>query len=195
MRLLHGCRATLLAIPAWIAAAASSSPYGLHLDGRPVTQLYPAAASAVVLFFTASDCPIAKRYAPEIRRLASEYSRGQVVFWWVYPNPGDTADVIHQHPEQFSSADEVILDNDQRLVRMAHAEITPEAAIFVPAAGQLREVYHGRIDDRYISLGQERPRAQKHDLEDALKAVLAHRSVPASGGPPVGCSIVPLEPR
>jgi hypothetical protein len=28
-----------------------------------------------------------------------------------------------------------------------------------------------------------------------LKAILAHRPVAPAGGPPVGCSIVPLEPR
>jgi hypothetical protein len=74
---------------------------------------------------------------------------------------------------------------------MARATITPEVAIFVPAGTGLREVYRGRIDDRYIALGQERPFAMKHDLEEAIRAVLANRPVPAPGGPTVGCSIVP----
>jgi hypothetical protein len=55
----------------------------------------------------------------------------------------------------------------------------------------LREIYRGRVDDRYVSLGRERPFARKHDLEDAVRAILSNRPVPPPGGPPVGCSIVP----
>src|ERR1700720_1228867 len=43
--------------------------YGLHLNGEPVRSLAPSGASAVVLFFAASDCPISNRYVPEIRRI------------------------------------------------------------------------------------------------------------------------------
>jgi hypothetical protein len=57
----------------------------------------------------------------------------------------------------------------------------------------LREVYRGRIDDRYLSIGQERPQPQQHDLEAAISATLADKPVPQSGGPPIGCSIVSLQ--
>ena len=53
---------------------------------------------------------------------------------------------------------------------MAHATTTPEAAILVPQGGELHEVYRGRIDDRYIALGRERPQAMHHDLEEAIRA-------------------------
>jgi hypothetical protein len=77
---------------------------------------------------------------------------------------------------------------------MAQVTTTPEAAVFVPRNGALREVYRGRIDDRYLSLGTERPQATHHDLEEAIRAVLAGKLVPQPGGPPVGCSIVTLHP-
>jgi hypothetical protein len=86
-----------------------------------------------------------------------------------------------------------LLDPKQSLVALAHATVTPEAAIFLVDGDNLREVYHGRIDDRYISLGQERPHAQHHDLELALAAALAGRPVPPPEGPAVGCSIVFLQ--
>jgi hypothetical protein len=66
--------------------------------------------------------------------------------------------------------------------------------VFVLQGGELREVYRGRIDDRYLSLGTERPQAMHHDLEDAIRAVLANKPVPQPGGPAVGCSIVTLQP-
>jgi hypothetical protein len=91
------------------------------------------------------------------------------------------------------------LDTAQTIVQMAHVTITPEAAIFVPhgsglQSSGLREVYHGRIDDRYIAFGRERPQARHHDLEEAIRAALAGQPVPQPGGPPVGCSIVTLHP-
>src|SRR5580704_19194116 len=39
------------------AALAATAPYGVDLDGHPV-MLAQSTAPAIVLFFTASDCPI-----------------------------------------------------------------------------------------------------------------------------------------
>jgi hypothetical protein len=77
---------------------------------------------------------------------------------------------------------------------MAHASVTPEAAVFVPEGSKLREVYRGRIDDRYIAFGQERPQATHHDLENAIRAILANQPISPAVGAPVGCSIVTLHP-
>lgn len=182
----------------WIAALGCASavawaaqPFGVDLDGRPVHRLAPPGSRAVVLFFVASDCPISNRYIPEIERLDGEFSSAGVHLWWVYPDPEDTPDVIRQHHGKFDIHGATVLDAQHRLTAMAHATVTPEVAVFVPEAGALREVYRGRIDDRYLSLGQERPSAHEHDLENALRAVISNRSVPPPGGPPVGCSIVP----
>jgi hypothetical protein len=169
----------------------ADQPFGVDLNGHPINRLASPGSPAIVLFFAASDCPISNRYVPEIERLEREFAPAGVRFWWVYPNPEDTPDVVHHHQEQFHIHADVLLDNKQRLTAMAHAAVTPEVAIFVPAGTALREVYRGRIDDRYISLGQERPTAKKHDLEDALHALLADHPIPQPGGPPVGCSIVP----
>jgi hypothetical protein len=173
----------------------AAAPFGTDLDGHPIEQIAPAGSRAVVLFFAASDCPIANRYIPEIERLDHEFAADGVRFWWVYPNPADTAAVIRRHDKQFDIHASAVLDTDQRLTRMAHAAITPEVAVFVRAGTGLREVYRGRIDDRYVALGQERPRAMRHDLETAIRAVLSKQHVPAPGGPAVGCSIVPVNMR
>ena len=174
-------------------AAWAASPLAMDLAGHPVDRLAPPGARAVVLFFTASDCPIASRYIPEIERLDREFSSQGVHFWWVYPNPGDTSEVVRRHQQQFSIHAAVLLDTEQRLTAIAHATITPEVAVLVPTGTTWREVYRGRIDNRYVSLGQERPTATRHDLEDALRALIAGRPAPAPGGPPVGCSIVPKD--
>jgi thiol-disulfide isomerase/thioredoxin len=171
--------------------AFAAQPFAIDLHGQPVDRLAPPGAKAVVLFFVASDCPISNRYIPEIERLQRAYAADGVHFLWVYPNPTDTASIVRAHDQQFNISADAVLDVNQRLTALAHATITPETAILVPATSGWREVYRGRIDDRYIALGQERPHAMKHDLEIAIRAVLAAHRVPPPGGPTVGCSIVP----
>jgi hypothetical protein len=169
---------------------AANAKYGVDLGGKPIDDLAGPESHVVVLFFAASDCPISNRYVPEIARLTDEFRGRGVRVWWVYPNASDTADVVNAHDREFSIHGAAILDTNQDLVKLAHVGVTPEAAVFVVESSGLREVYHGRIDDRYLSIGQERPQAQHHDLEAAIGAALTLQSAPPPGGPPVGCSIV-----
>jgi hypothetical protein len=146
----------------------------------------------VVLFFAATDCPISNRYVPEMTRLWALYGAKHVAFWWVYPNPADTAAVVRAHDREFAIGGGSILDSEQKLVRMARVNATPEVAVFRVTSAEMQEVYHGRVDDRYLSLGKERPQATKHDLEDAIVATLDGKAVARAVTVPVGCSIVPL---
>jgi AhpC/TSA family len=184
-------RASLLALA---IGAGLGGPVAVDLDGHPVTELAPGGARAVVLFFAASDCPISNRYIPEMERLAKQFAPAGVRVWFVYPNPGDDAKTVRAHDLEFSITASTLLDTSQSLTQMAHATTTPEAAVFVPAGNGLREVYRGRIDDRYLAFGTERPQAMHHDLEVAVRAVLAGKPAPPPGGPAIGCSIVTLHP-
>lgn len=184
-------RALLLALA---TSASLAGPLATDLNGHPITDLAPAGARAVVLFFAASDCPISNRYVPEVLRLAKQFAPLGVRVWFVYPNPGDDAKVVRAHDLAFAITASTALDTRQTLTRMAQATITPEAAIFVPQGTGLHEVYRGRIDGRYLAFGTERPQATHHNLEEAVRAVLAEKPVPQPAGPPIGCSIVPLQP-
>ncbi len=175
-----------------LALVLSGALASVDLSGHPVDPLEPSDATAVVLLFVATDCSVSNRYVPEIQRLQREFAGNGVRFWMVYPNPEDTATVVSHHNAEFAITSNTVLDRSQSLVQRAHVVATPEAALFVPQGGSLREVYHGRIDDRYLSFGHERPQANHHDLELAIRAALAHQPVPAPGGAPVGCAIMPL---
>jgi hypothetical protein len=50
-------------------------------------------------------------------------------------------------------------------------------------------MYRGRIDNRYVELGVERPAATQRDLADALASVLAGKAVAAATTQAVGCFI------
>jgi hypothetical protein len=182
-------RASLLAL-----AMGAGLTGAIDLNGRPLAELAPAGARAVVLFFAASDCPISNRYIPDLQRMAKQFEPLGVRVWFVYPNPGDDAKVVRAHDLEFAITANTALDTSQTLTRMAQVTVTPEAAVFVSQGTSLHEVYRGRIDDRYLALGNERPQAMHHDLEEAIRAVLAGKPVPQPAGPPIGCSIVTLRP-
>ena len=167
---------------------------GIALDGHPVQQLAPPGARLVVLIFAATDCPISNRYIPEITRLEAEFKPQGVAIWWVFPNPGDTLSAVRKHGQDYSIATPTLIDDKQSLVRMAHVSVTPEAAVFAVENGNLRELYHGRIDDRYIAFGKERPQAAHHELHQAIEAALAGKPIPKPVAGPIGCSIIPLNP-
>lgn len=146
----------------------------------------PATAKALVFIFVSVDCPISNRYAPDVRRLYDKYSSRGVVFSLVYPNPAESSDVIRRHLREFSYPVRAMRDPRHDLVKVAGVTITPEAAVY---DRQRRLLYHGRIDNRYKSLGVERPVSTQHDLDDVLGDVVAGRPVRQASAPAVGCFI------
>jgi len=145
----------------------------------------PAGVKAIVFLFTSTDCPISNRYAPEVRRLASAFVPQGVMFRLIYPDPSEDTTAIRAHMVAFSYAGamQALRDPKHALVAAVGATITPEAVVY--AEGRVQ--YRGRIDDRYVDLGVERPAATEHDLADALTAVLAGRTVPHPETQAVGC--------
>lgn len=147
-----------------------------------------AASLPTVLVFTTTDCPIANRYAPEINRLAAKFE-GQAVFKLVYPVPTDTDAAIHDHRRKFGYTVEWTRDRQQRLVKETGVTVTPEVALF-DAGGRM--VYRGRIDDRYVAFGKERPQPTVRDLERSLDAVVAGKPVPVAQTQAIGCILADL---
>ena len=146
----------------------------------------PASVKAIVFLFTSVDCPVSNRYAPVIKSLNDTFVPKGVQFWLVYPNPFDTPALIQQHRKAYSYPMGALLDPEHNLAKLAKAKVTPEAAVF---DRQGREVYHGRIDDKYVDIGKERPSPTRHDLDDALTATLAGKPVAQAETQAVGCFI------
>jgi hypothetical protein len=160
----------------------------LDLDGRPAAPF--TSSKPVLLLFTRDDCPISNRYAPEVHRLFKRFAT-EVDFYLVYPDPDTDAAAVKNHLQEYDYAIPALLDPDHTLVDQAQASITPEAALYLP--GQ-QLVYRGRIDNRYVDFGQTRPKATRHDLEEALVALGADQ-VPDTlvTTTAVGCFITDLK--
>jgi len=146
-----------------------------------------AALTFTVYVFTTSDCPISNRYAPEIQTLAAKFG-SNVQFVLVYPVPVDTPQVIAEHKKKFGYALEHLRDTDQKLVKRIGVTVTPEVAVMKGST----VLYRGRIDDRYVAFGVERPKATTHDLEDALNAAIAGKTIATKETRAIGCILSDL---
>jgi thiol-disulfide isomerase/thioredoxin len=161
-----------------------------NLQGAEIEPLKAPLARATVLIFTRTDCPISNRYAPVINELNEEFAAKGVVFWLVYVDPHQSSTEIQQHVKDYRYDLQVALDPKHKLVKLAAAVVTPEAAVF---SSQGRLLYHGRIDNRYVDIGRRLPAPTRKDLELTLDAILAGRRVPEGTAPAIGCYISDLE--
>ena len=156
------------------------------LENRPTDpfRLAKASAKITVFIFVRTDCPISNRYAPEIERLHDKYTPLGVAFWLVYPETDATPQDITRHLREFRLSLPVLRDTSQSLVKKTGVRVTPEAAVFSPEG---RELYRGRIDNRMVDFGKERPAPTQRDLDDALASILNHKPVIDAIRPAVGC--------
>jgi thiol-disulfide isomerase/thioredoxin len=166
-----------------------SSKLPQDLNDKPTDPLTSPSGQVVVLLFLRTDCPISNRYAPAIQQLAAEF-RNKARFWLVYPDSSESPDEIREHLRRFQYALPALRDVHHTLVHRSSATILPEAAVF-DANGKL--AYHGRIDNRYEDVARPRPAPTSHDLQHAIRAVLAGKMVQPDHADAVGCYISDLK--
>lgn len=159
------------------------------IHGKLQRPLDPVKGASLVFFIT-HDCPISNAYAREIHRICDDYS-GRASCSLVYTDPSLNAKDAAKHFADYQHGNyPAIIDTRHMLVKAAGATVTPEAFVILP--GQ-KIVYHGRIDNRYVTLGQARREATVHDLRSAVDAALAGQPVETPRTTAIGCFITPLE--
>jgi redoxin len=161
----------------------------LDLAGRTINPVKANAGKVVVLVFVRRDCPISGRYAPTIQRISAEHEK-EARFYLVFPDEDESAGDIQKYLHDFHYSLPALRDTNHNLVKEAHAQITPEAAVF-SAKGEL--VYHGRIDDLFVTFGRARSEATTHELEDAIRTTMAGHLPARAEVAGVGCYISDLE--
>ena len=169
------------------ASSCSAQQTALDLDGKIANPLQ--SSGIVVLVFVREDCPVSGRYAPTIQQLSDEH-QADVRFYLVFPDKSTTSSEIRRYLLDFHYSIPALREPEHALVKLAHAQITPEAAVF-DAKGAL--VYHGRIDDRYVTFGRARPAPTTHEVEEVIQAVVKGRAPTTKDVPGVGCYISDLQ--
>ena len=171
-----------------LTGAAAQAPRSVRdLDNRMVTPLAPGAGEVNVIYFIAAGCPVSSRYAPEMDRIAAEYSARRVRTFFVFADPSMDGAGARENLKSFHPKSRVpaIIDRGFSLTTAAGVTVTPEVAVYTSAG----RVYRGRIDDFYINIGEARREPTQRDLRNALDAVLAGRPVAQPETTAVGCFI------
>jgi len=135
-------------------------------DGNTCTPLAADGRKATVLIFLMHDCPVANASAPELARLAAEFTPRGMQFYGIYTT--ETAAEITAHRKDYNLPFPGLLDPKLQLARLAGATRVPETVVLSPS-GEL--LYRGRIDDRAVKPGVTKPVPHQHDLRLALEAV------------------------
>jgi hypothetical protein len=164
-------------------------PVLIDVEGLRYQPFADAKTKALVLVFVLPDCPIANSVMPELNRLQAEYAAQGVFLALVHADAETTAEAARQHAQEYKVVAPAVLDPQHEWVKLAGATTTPEAAVFT-RGGEL--AYRGRINDQYVALGKRRQQTTKHDLRDALAAILAGLPVPEPRTEPIGCPIPEL---
>jgi len=140
---------------------------------------------AVVLVFLGTECPVANLYVPDLVALQEKYADQGVQFIAMNPNPGDTAEEIAKHAEEYKLSLPVWIDKDGRVAQTLGVTRTPEVLLLDDRAAVR---YRGRIDDRY-GVDYKRNEPTRRDLVEAIEELLAGKTVSVKETEPVGCLV------
>jgi hypothetical protein len=97
---------------------------------------------------------------------------------------------VRKHDADFETPFRALLDPHQTLARETGARSTPEVVI-LGADG--RQLYRGRVDNRFIEPGKTRYQPTENDLDEALGAILQGKAVPHPVTRTIGCAIPGIE--
>lgn len=160
------------------------------LDGGRVGVADLLGEVATVTIFARSDCPISNRYAPELKRLYSQYASQGIRFYHIYVDQSQAADEIRAHLAEYEYPFDGLWDENHQFVRVTGATVTPEAVV-LDAQGEM--IYRGRIDDQYADFGIARSEPTTRELDDVLAALVEGKQVAFATTEAVGCYIGDLE--
>ena len=155
------------------------------LRGKSVEILPSNAKKGVVVFFVLSGCPNANTYVPEMNLIAKQYGPKGWKFYLIYTDTSTSVRDLIKSAKDFNYFFPA-LHGQGRLMALAHAAKSPDAAVF-SSGGDL--LYNGRIDDRFYALGKSRFAPKVRDLRLALDAIDHGKPVLHPTTDVIGCYI------
>ena len=184
---------TLLSCLFCVSAGVAAEPLDVGWDALRDVETKPlsvAEAKWKVVCFLGAECPLARLYGPRLRQFAEEFSAAGVQVLGINSNPQDSPADIKRYIREHNIPFPIVKDQQQVLARQFGVTRTPEVYV-LDASGHVR--YRGRIDNQYEP-GTARPKPTRHELRDALEALIAGREVSKARTTAVGCLITMVKP-
>jgi len=165
------------------------------IDGKTHSLKEYAAAKVLAIVFTCNHCPVAQMYEKRIKQLASDYRDKGVAVVAINPNAPNAVHLSEMgYTDLGDSLGEMkiraqfrhfnfpyLSDGDNQKVALKYGPVaTPHVFIF-DKERKLR--YEGRVDSN-----AREELATKHEVRDAIDALLAGKTVAVEHAPAVGCS-------
>ncbi|MFO0014536.1 MAG: thioredoxin family protein [Planctomycetota bacterium] len=159
-----------------------------NIDGSMVSLSGVETGKGLVVMFLCNHCPFVKHVAPELVRLANDYTARGIHFVAISSNdiaqyPDDAPERMKQEAAEQGYAFPYLYDESQEVAQAYRAACTPDFFVF---DANRRLVYRGQIDDSRPGNGKPLNGA---DMRRALDQVLSGQDVPAEQRPSIGCNI------
>ena len=158
-------------------------------DGKAVQLSSVAKHRATVFIFLSSECPISNRFMPTLTRLSTEFTPSDIQFYGIISDPDCDTACATKFLKDYNFPSQMLLDPQHQLVKLLDASITPEAFVLTNDGTC---VYQGRIDDRYIELGKDRPAPTTNDLRNIITEIFSGKKMEFREVRAIGCAIPPL---
>jgi Ca2+-binding EF-hand superfamily protein/mono/diheme cytochrome c family protein/peroxiredoxin len=139
----------------------------------------------LLIAFFGPDCPISKKFGPELARLEDHCTAQGVKFLLVCPIAAATSEEMAKFAADHALKGPLVHDRDGAIRTALGATTTTE--VFLIDAGRTL-VYRGAINDQY-GLGYSKEKAQRAYLRDALAAMLRHEAPLIAATTAPGCAL------
>ena len=144
---------------------------------------------AVLLVFTCNHCPYAKAKFDELNAIAAEYDGVAVVGVNSNNNPDYPDDSFERMAELVEDGtiqyDAYLFDEDQTVAAEYGAVCTPDPFLLERTNGSFELAFHSRLDD--ATNPDDEP--TRHEMREAIDALLTGEEIPVEESPSRGCSI------
>lgn len=148
-------------------------------------------AKVLVIVFMCNHCPYVQAVWKRLVGLQAKYFESGIKFVGINPNfnpdyPEETLENMAAYYKKYEMNFPYLLDETQNVAREYKAQCTPDIYVF---DSERKLKYHGRIDDNW----KEPEKVTKHELDEALKALVEGVTISDNQPPSTGCSIKWME--
>lgn len=150
-------------------------------------ELYRAKGKAVVLFFTGTGCPIARKSSPALKELKAKYERQGIDFWIVNSYFDEGKKEIWDEINSLGLREFIYLRDLKQLVALSYG-VNRTAEVVAIDTKSFEVFYRGAVNDQFGE-GAEKPSPTENYLDDSLSQFLAGETVSRPKTRARGCRI------